>query len=228
VRVIENGLVLNPAKILVVVGQYKPVIEQTLEEWGVLDKINFAIQEIPKGTGHAILCTLDQLPNNEGSYNLILNGDCPMLTSETMQDMVNCFETNNSELQIACIELENPHGSGRIIKDDDGNFLKIVEEKDCNDEERETKLINIGIYMARNNVLKECIPKIDNNNAQNEYYLTDIVEIYRGNGSVKQPHNPDGLLEKNNSVGLVELDQSKFREVRNVNTREQLEALNLE
>jgi bifunctional N-acetylglucosamine-1-phosphate-uridyltransferase/glucosamine-1-phosphate-acetyltransferase GlmU-like protein len=67
VRVIQETLKLNPYNILVVVGQYKPIIKQTLEKWNVLDKVDFAIQENPLGTGHAILCTLDQLPNDKNS-----------------------------------------------------------------------------------------------------------------------------------------------------------------
>ena len=67
------------AKILVIVGKYKPVIEETLDKWGVLNKVNFVIQEIPEGTGHAVRCTLDHLIDDDG-YNLILNGDCPNCT----------------------------------------------------------------------------------------------------------------------------------------------------
>ncbi len=212
VRIIENSLKLKPNKILVVVGQYRPIIEETLLKWNLLEKINFAIQEVPKGTGHAVLCTLDHLPNDEDHYNIILNGDCPMLSSSTIQSIVEEFESSNRNLQITSISLPNPHGSGRIIKDADDNFLRIVEEKDCDDEQRSIKAVNIGIYVAKNNTLKKYIPLIGNNNAQKEFYLTDIVEIYR--------------LHENDGVGLIELDQSKLHEIKNVNTKEQLDELN--
>ncbi len=206
VRVIHEALKLCPNKILIVVGEYRPIIEKTLAEWGVLDKIVFTIQETPLGTGHAVLCTLDHL--SDDSYNIILNGDCPLLKSTTILDIVKVFK---SDLQITSISTSNPTGCGRIVKDSTGKFLKIVEEKDCNDIERSINEINIGIYMATTAILKKYIPLIKNNNAQKEYYLTDIVEIY---------------LKSSKEVGLVELDHTKLSEIANVNTKEQLETLN--
>ncbi len=211
VKIIEESIKLYPSKILVVVGQYRPVIEETLEKWNVLSKITFAIQDPPLGTGHAILCTIDQLSDDADAYNIILNGDCPLLTSNTISEITSIFE---SDLQITSIITNNPTGSGRIIKNTDNKFLKIVEEKDCNDDQRHIKEVNIGIYVAKNTVLKKYIPLIKNENAQKEYYLTDIVEIYLDDS------------ESKGKVGLVELDQSKIHEIANVNTIEQLNELN--
>lgn len=212
VRVIGEALKLYPKKILIVVGEYRSIIEKTLLEWDVLDKIVFAIQETPLGTGHAVLCTLGDLSNSNNSYNIILNGDCPLLKSTTILDIVEVFVCNESDLQITSISNSNPTGCGRIVKDSTGKFLKIVEEKDCDDTERSINEINIGIYMAKNAILKKYIPLIKNNNSQKEYYLTDIVEIYLKN---------EGEL-----VNLVELDHTKLPEIANINTKEQLETLN--
>ncbi len=92
--------------------------------------------------------------------------------------------------------------------DKDGNFINIVEEKDCTDIQKLINLVNVGIYTAKNSILKRYIPLIENNNAQKEYYLTDIVKIY--------------LKTETDSVGLIKLDKSKLGEIINVNTKEQL------
>ncbi len=206
VMIIRQCLIINPKKILVVVGKYKPIIESTLHKFGILDKINFAIQDEPLGTGHAILCTLDQL-TQEG-INVILNGDTPLLTADTILKIIQTFRKNSSKLQITSINNPNPTGSGRIILDKDGNFINIVEEKDCTDIQKLINLVNVGIYTAKNSILKRYIPLIENNNAQKEYYLTDIVKIY--------------LKTETDSVGLIKLDKSKLGEIINVNTKEQL------
>lgn len=211
VTIIEESLKLNPSKILIVVGQYKPIIEQTLDEWNLLDKINFTIQDPALGTGHAVLCTLEQLSSSPDDYNIILNGDSPLLSCTTISEILSVFANSDKDIQITSISLDNPFGSGRILKIND-KFSRIVEEKDCSELERQINEVNIGIYVAKNNVLKKYIPQIKNNNSQKEYYLTTLVEIY--------------LENETKDVGLIELDKSKLVEISNVNTIEELDKLN--
>jgi len=212
VMVLHEAIKLNPSKIIVVVGQYKSIIEATLKTYNLLDHITFAIQEPALGTGHAVLCTLDQLSDSNNYYNIILNGDSPFLSANTISDIIKVFELNNLDLQITSINTPNPHGCGRIIKDDQNLFQRIVEEKDCTDTQRNITEVNIGIYIAKNQTLKRFIPMINNINSQNEYYLTDIVELYRS-AEVKP-------------VGLIELPPSKLHEIANINTIEQLNEFN--
>jgi bifunctional UDP-N-acetylglucosamine pyrophosphorylase/glucosamine-1-phosphate N-acetyltransferase len=144
-------------------------------------------------------------------YNVILNGDSPLLKAETIKSICENFKKENNELQITSIIKPNPHGSGRIIKDANGHFSKIVEEKDCNDNQRLIKEVNIGIYIGHTETLQKYIPLIKNENTQNEYYLTDIVQIY--------------LKNESKIVGLITLPESKLVEIANVNTTEQLKFL---
>jgi UDP-N-acetylglucosamine diphosphorylase/glucosamine-1-phosphate N-acetyltransferase len=211
--IIEQARYLKPTKIFIVVGKFKDIIEQTLLKYISLDDIEFIIQESPLGTGHAILCTLPKLESN--TVNLILNGDTPLLQHTTLKQIyckfVDNLISNYMELQITAINLNDPTGNGRIVQNYQNKnniFQKIVEEKDCTDEERNIKLVNCGIYIVTTDVLKKYIPLISNNNNQKEYYLTDLVEIYK--------------TQTNKNVGLCILDDSKYVEISNVNTRQQL------
>lgn len=210
VRLISQIDKLNPDKIVVVVSKNYTQIIETLKEYDVLGKVGFAHQLIANGTGGAVQSALRNLTPK--GFTLILNGDNPLIRSETLQHVVDTYRSSKKQLQIGAIELEDPTGSGRTILDADGNLVKIVEEKDCNEEERKIKTVNCGIYMADNDVLRQYVPMIDNKNAQNEFYLTDIVEIYK---------NKCGK-----PIGLYQLDKTQYNEIYNINTKQQLEYAN--
>lgn len=210
VRILEEARHLKPDKIIIVVGKYKAIIQETLIKHTNIQDIEFAIQQESLGTGDAVKSTLTHL--NDKSYNLILNGDIPLIKSSTLQNIVDTFIQNNHKLQISCIKLPNPSGCGRIVMNN-GIFESIIEHKDCTLDQLNIKLINVGIYVATSEILQKYIPLITDNNVQKEYYLTDLVKIYK--------------TETNQSVGLSELDSSKIIEISNVNTKEQLEDLNL-
>lgn len=209
VRIIQQARKLKPYRIIIVVGKYYEDILQVLTEFNATENIAFTHQAESLGTGDAIKSTLDIMQHN--SINLILNGDVPLINADTLRGIYNNFVKNKNELQITCINLTNPHGCGRIIVENN-NFVKIVEEKDCNDEQRQITLINCGIYIASVNMLKEFIPMIQNNNASQEYYLTDIVDIYKNNTSC--------------DVGLYKLCDLYHNQIANVNTKEQLQLIN--
>lgn len=209
VKILNEVKQLNPLKILIIVGQFKEIICETINNYIKIDNIEYVMQETPLGSGHAVLCSLNNL--NENGFNLIVNGDNPMLTHKTLSEAIHNFKQNEFELQITAINAKNPIGCGRIILEND-IFQKIIEEKDCDEEQKKINLINTGIYLASNIILKKYIPLIKNENKQNEYYLTDIVEIYKNN------------VEK--IIGLFIIDSNKELEVININTKEQLEELN--
>ena len=194
-------------KLLIVVGQYKSIIECTLSDYNVLNnKIVFIDQEIALGTGNAVLCCRNYLLNYpKNSKILILYGDTPFISIKTMTEM---FNTTNFKLLTTFIN--NPMGFGRIIEKN-GEILRITEQKDCSEEEKKINKINSGIYSCRNGLLCNYLPFINNNNNQQEYYLTDIVEII-----------------KKNMVNIEEYCVSSdiHSEILGVNTKEQL--INLE
>jgi bifunctional N-acetylglucosamine-1-phosphate-uridyltransferase/glucosamine-1-phosphate-acetyltransferase GlmU-like protein len=195
---------------VIVVGNFGNVIQKTILEYMDNDELNleYAIQEKALGTGDAVLCSLPLI--DDDAVNLIVNGDNPMLKAETVTGAFDNFMRSGYELQILAIEAMNPGGCGRIINEE-GKFMKIVEERDCSDLEKGIRLINCGIYLALGELLKMYIPKIKNNNSQGEYYLTDIVELANGGGC---------------NIGLYVIDSNKELEVVNINTQEQLTILN--
>lgn len=209
VKIINEVIKLNPFKILIIVGKYKDIIDETITKYININNIEYVIQETALGTGHAILCSLNHLDND--GINLIVNGDTPMLTYETLNDIKQFFVSNNYKLLITSINLKDPFGCGRIILNNN-IFEKIVEEKDSNLEQKKITLINCGMYIATNKILKKYIPLIKNENIQQEFYLTDIVEIYK--------------IITNKNIGLYIMDSTKELEIININTKKQLDELN--
>lgn len=210
VRIIKEAKKLKPYKIIIVVGKYYFDILQVLTEYNVVDNISFAYQKEPLGTGDSVKASLNLLYKD--SVNLILNGDVPLIQADTLKDIYNNYIISNNRLQITCINLGNPTGCGRIILDDNNNFIKIVEEKDCDQDQKKISLVNCGIYIADSDVLIKYIPMITNNNASNEYYLTDIVDIYKNNTG--------------EMIGLYKLSELQMNEVANINTKEELDRIN--
>uniref|UniRef100_A0A6C0AX65 UDP-N-acetylglucosamine diphosphorylase n=1 Tax=viral metagenome TaxID=1070528 RepID=A0A6C0AX65_9ZZZZ len=176
VRVYNEATKTNSSKILIVVGKYKGVIKTTLERYNIIENINyeFYFQETPLGTGHAVLCCRDYLKKYENSNVLILCGDTPLITSELMSKIL--YDLN----QIRCVTTcyNDPKSYGRIIRYN-GIFEKITEYKDCNESEKLINEVNSGIYAIKSELLVKYLPMINNNNAQNEYYLTDIIELIK-------------------------------------------------
>lgn len=177
VHILETSLKLNVYKICIVVGKFYNIIKNTLNQYiskDIIDsKIQFIMQEEPLGTGHAIMCCknfLSKLP--EYITNIcILSGDVPLITCNSINNLL-----NNVYSKILIAKMPNPYGYGRI-KIQNNKFVKIIEEKDCNDDEKKIVFINSGIYSFNTKLLLHYIDKLDNNNNQQEYYLTQIFEL---------------------------------------------------
>jgi bifunctional UDP-N-acetylglucosamine pyrophosphorylase/glucosamine-1-phosphate N-acetyltransferase len=107
------------------------------------------------------------------SRTLILNGDMPLITKASLERLT----SGNADINMSVIKLDDPSGYGRVIIDEQGNVQEIVEQKDCNETQLLTQSVNAGIYAVNTDLLERYIPKLDNNNAQSEYYLTDIVKM---------------------------------------------------
>lgn len=208
VRVIKEAMKLNPKNILLVVGKYQNIIEKTLQEYNILEKeITFIIQEEALGTGHAIQCCKDFLfiHCNKDDKVLVLSGDTPMITYKLIKEMIDF-----KDVKIMYTKRDDPSGYGRIqtLK---GKFMRIVEHKDCNKEELKNPQVNCGIYSFRNELLSKYLNYITNNNAQKEYYLTDLIEI---------------LKNHNFNINMYCLEKENQKLLIGVNTKKQLEDLN--
>ena len=143
-----------------------------------------AYQDNQLGTGHAVLCALPYLPN-ECENVIILYGDVPLITAETILRLMENHKKNKRDITVLAVEMDNPTGYGRIITDRKGLVCRIVEEADANDEHKKINTINTGIYCVKSGVLADSLQMITTDNTQSELYLTDIVEVgYRAHKNI--------------------------------------------
>jgi len=133
-------------------------------------------QKEQKGGGHAVMQVAPLLANKDG-LTIVCCGDTPMLTAKTLSALFSSHETNHNDLTILTAVLDDPRGYGRIVKEN-GRVQKIVEQKDCSAEEALIKEINTGVYVFDNKTLFEDLNKLRPNNAQGEYYITDVIEMF--------------------------------------------------
>ncbi|ASS77010.1 UDP-N-acetylglucosamine diphosphorylase/glucosamine-1-phosphate N-acetyltransferase [Tumebacillus algifaecis] len=161
----------------------KVIIVGALKEQ-VMDRIGeqeYAVQAEQLGTAHAVMMAQDKLGQEEG-LTLVCAGDTPIIRQETLQAMLRAHEASGAAVTVLTAVVDNPFGLGRIIRDEAGNVLRIVEEKDASDEERKIQEINSSVFLYDNQLLFHALGQIDNNNAQGEYYLPDCLEVLRREG----------------------------------------------
>jgi len=207
--VVELALKVHSEKIILIVGHQKQTVMDFIKDTfkNDMDKISFAFQDEQLGTGHAVMQTKAELETFDGD-TLILSGDVPLLRYETVENFLNFHNANNFSASLLSANFDNPHGYGRIVRGSDGNFIDIVEEKDADEEIKKISEINSGIYIVDNKNLFEALKTLKTDNAQGEYYLTDIFNYFK---------------EKNMKIGAVPTENNI--EITGVNTVEQLEQM---
>ncbi|WP_062107778.1 bifunctional UDP-N-acetylglucosamine diphosphorylase/glucosamine-1-phosphate N-acetyltransferase GlmU [Bacillus niameyensis] len=172
-HIVDNIAKLNVEQVVTVVGHGANQVKALLKE-----KSEFVIQEEQLGTAHAVMQAKEVLQGKEGT-TLVICGDTPLITIETLEALFEQHDKLKAKATVLTAFAENPTGYGRVIRDSSGNVDKIVEHKDASDEEKKVKEINTGMYCFDNQVLFEAISEVSNENAQGEYYLTDIIEILK-------------------------------------------------
>jgi len=167
---IDNLKKLKMKKIYIVVGgkSKDEIIQKFKKEAYIID------QKIPLGTGDAVKKALEEIKENDDL--LILPGDAPLLTYETLKKFIDFYNKNKPDALILTAFFENPQGYGRIIKKN-SRVLKIVEEVDANDKEKNIKEVNTGVYIFKRESLEKVINKITPSNKKGEYYLTDCIHL---------------------------------------------------
>ncbi len=168
------------------------------------EKVHWVLQEELLGTGHAVLQVLPLIPDDHQILTLV--GDCPLIKQQTLQNVLK--QTCNNSIGVVTADFPNPHGLGRIIRDAENNVTNIVEERDATAEQQKICEINSGIITAPAKLLKEWLPQLKNHNAQEEYYLTDIIAMAAAN------QHP-----------IHAVKAQKHYEVHGINTRKQLAEL---
>lgn len=199
--VIDAAREAGATRIVVVVGHQADLVRQTLAGH---DDVEFALQAEQLGTGHAVMVCESNLAEHSGPV-LVLAGDTPLLKSATLAGLLSDLESNEAACVIGTATTDANEGLGRIVRDDAGNFVKIVEQRDATDEEKQIREINTGCYAFDGARLFEALNQVRPQNDQAEYYLTDCPAI---------------LLAAGHTV--VAADRFDIREAMGVNTPEQL------
>lgn len=172
--VVELAQKLGSEKTTVVTGHQAHMIKNAMKDQDLI----YVCQAKQLGTAHAVIQADDVLRDFDGNV-LILCGDVPLLLSSTIEGLLENHRSNSAAITVMTAILDDPGSYGRIVKNEEGDVLKIVEARDAGAEEKMIKEINTGIYCAENAFLFEAVKKIDNKNVQGEYYFTDIFEIAR-------------------------------------------------
>jgi len=199
-HVLDCAISLQPQQICVVYGHGGEAVPQAMQLYGA----KFVIQESQLGTGHAVQQAMPHLQDD--SRTLILYGDVPLIQHSTLHQMQHAGEG----LVLLTVNLDNPAGYGRIVRNQEGDVQRIVEQKDASPEELEISEVNTGIMLAPTAKLREWLGKLRNDNAQGEYYLTDIVAMAVQQGVVVHTVQPAHGWEVegiNNKMQLASLER---------------------
>jgi bifunctional UDP-N-acetylglucosamine pyrophosphorylase/glucosamine-1-phosphate N-acetyltransferase len=194
-----NGI--KAEKTMVVVGHQADLIKERFKYL----EIDFVLQQEQLGTGHAVLQAIPFLQSFSGTV-LILCGDVPLVELETLHSFIDTYKKNGSTLSVLTAVVENPSGYGRILRNAEGWLERIVEEKDASEKERAIREINTGIFCVKAPFLMEGLREIGKENAQGEYYLTDLVEVAKKRGLRCSAHivaDPVEVMGINTRVDLA-------------------------
>ena len=202
-HVIRAAQALDVADITVVYGHGGDQVQSIISD----EDISWVEQVKQLGTGHAVKQAMPSVPDDHTT--LLLYGDVPLITAITLQKLVKSTEQNFLSLLTA--KLDNPTGYGRIVRDSEGSVQCIVEQKDATNEQLVINEVNTGMLAVRSNELREWVNRLDNNNIQKEYYLTDIISFAVKDGMSIHTINPDNTMEiegVNNKKQLAELERA--------------------
>ncbi|WPF66846.1 MULTISPECIES: bifunctional UDP-N-acetylglucosamine diphosphorylase/glucosamine-1-phosphate N-acetyltransferase GlmU [unclassified Corynebacterium] len=187
---------IEPEHLVAVVGhqreQVSPAAEAIAQELG--RPVVQAVQEEQKGTGHAVQCALGAIPDFQGTV-IVTNGDVPLLRPETLRRLHEAHTESPTAVTVLTLELEDPTGYGRIVRNEEGQVTSIVEQKDASDAERAIREVNSGVFAFDADVLRYGLAHLDSDNAQGELYLTDVLGIAREEGHTVRAHLADDARE---------------------------------
>ena len=197
---LEIAKSLKSEKIIVVIGKDGDELKKVLSE----EKVEFALQPTPRGTADAVKCALNCLENAQGSV-LILYGDAPLFELSTIKRLVKTHLRQNADISLLTAKMPEPKGYGRILRGQKGEVIGIVEEKDASEKERLINEVNAGVYCVKIDFLKTALKKIQPENRQKEYYLTDLISIAYNEGKT-----------------IATSSANNWKEILGINTRREL------
>lgn len=211
--VVNAAEALQAQHLVVVVGHQRDQVEAHLAD--VAPGVTIAVQDDPKGTGDAVRCGLVPIPDVQGEV-VVLNGDVPLLTGETLLALVESHRANADDVTVLTGVLDDASGYGRIVRDEVGEVAQIVEQRDCTPEQAALKEFNAGIYVFNADVLRAGLASLTTNNKQGELYLTDVIAFARRQGGHVHPFVLADRWETegvNDRVQLATLSRIKFERI---------------
>ena len=208
-HVINTAKKLNPEIINIVYGHGGEMVQQQINDAA----INWVLQAEQLGTGHAVDQVKEQLQDEQ--LVLILYGDVPLIKEETLTKLL---QQAKAGFSLLTVYLDSPQGYGRIVRNKEGLVENITEEKDASDEIKKINEVNTGILAVKASLLKNWLSQLENNNAQKEYYLTDVIAMAVKDGykvETTQPDNKFEVMGVNNRLQLAELERFYQQELAN-------------
>ncbi|MFQ3853112.1 bifunctional UDP-N-acetylglucosamine diphosphorylase/glucosamine-1-phosphate N-acetyltransferase GlmU [Staphylococcus sp. 2S1] len=195
-HVVDNVKQSGVEQLVTIVGHGAESVKETLGDASL-----YSFQEEQLGTAHAVKTASEHLNDKQGT-TLVVCGDTPLITTETLKSLIEHHENNQAQATVLTATAANPYGYGRIIRDADNQLVKIVEQKDATDTEQQINEISSGIFAFDNQMLFEKLELVNNNNVQGEYYLPDVLSL---------------ILEDKGTVGIYHTND--FEEIMGVNDR---------
>jgi len=192
--------------VVVVVGNQADEVKKTVSE---RLSVIFSLQEEQRGTGHAVQCAFPYVPDH-AEHVIILNGDVPLLTPNTVIELLEDHLLSKRHVSLLAVEVENPKGYGRVLFDNNMHVNEIIEETDATEEQKAIKTVNTGTYCVEKDFLFHSLNKLKSNNAQNEFYLTDIIKIGNSEGmsvGVLIGKDPEEFVGINNPIELMNAER---------------------
>lgn len=219
---------LGPDAIITVVGHQAEAVEQAVRAecerlrergGGAKPVLEFPLQSEQLGTGHAVIAARSKLEGRQGPL-IVLAGDVPMIEGATLAQLADKHTSEQNAVTVLTVRLEDPTGYGRIIRDAEGSFLRCVEQKDASPEELQEREVSVSIYCFDVPALLEALDHLTTDNAQGEYYLTDVPRIMHERGKrvgLVPHHDPEEVSGVNTRIQLAELERKlrdrKLREL---------------
>ncbi len=200
---IEKVRGLGIEDVIIVVGYKREQVQEALG-----DSLRYAVQDQQLGTGHAVMMARELLEGFEGNI-VVLYGDMPLINPETIRRLIETREQDDVKAALLTIVLDNPPDFGRIVRDEQGRIQRVVEVRDASPQELKIREVNVGMYCFDCQELLAALEALDNDNAQNEYYLTDVVGIMCDRGLRVETVVTEDLEE---TLGINDPRHLKFAE----------------
>ena len=206
-HVLNAAFALTPSQVVVVYGHGGGLVRQSISD----ERVTWVEQLERLGTGHAVAQAMPHIQDE--NVVVVLYGDVPLIASNTLQQLV--ASAQRGALAVLTQHLTKPTGYGRMLRDAQGKLMRIVEEKDASAEQKHINEVNTGFLAAPGKLLRAWLSRIDSRNAQNEFYLTDVIGLAYGEGCTidsMQPASEDEILGVNNRVQLADLERRYQRQ----------------